>query len=233
MPTNPSSQFVSMFFTYPSKPLPVRHVSPHRAADPLFSSIPIRPLRRQTHARRCGRFRRIGVHLSSVFTDQRFSVRRSGFARIGFRGRPRLIRQQQHVRPVVPAGDRRIHRAAHRAAQQKSRAPCGGHLFRHARSLPGNRHAALLNKRKRQFFQRRRVGHRTETAASYCSRCAAILAASSARACSVSAFSSRRAQRVFQKQNALVQRVQKRHLQNPAAESAAACRESPRPCPRR
>lgn len=69
MPTNPSSQFVSMFFTYPSKPLPVRHVSPHRAADPLFSSIPIRPLRRRTHARRCGRFRRIGVHLSSVFTD--------------------------------------------------------------------------------------------------------------------------------------------------------------------
>ena len=68
MPTNPSSQFVSMFFTYPSKPLPVRHVSPHRAADPLFSSIPIRPFRRQTHARRCGRFRRIGVHLSSVFT---------------------------------------------------------------------------------------------------------------------------------------------------------------------
>ena len=99
--TNPSSQFVSMFFFYPSNHLPVR---PFRLTEQQIRFF-IHSHSSFAPANACAPMRSIPPHRrSSPYSlTQRFSVRRSGFARIGFRGRPRLIRQQQHVRPVVPA----------------------------------------------------------------------------------------------------------------------------------
>ena len=144
---------------------------------------------------------------------QRLFSRRSRFARISLGGHACFICKEQNMRPVLPAGNRRIHRSADGSAQQERGTLRGGHLFCHAGTFPRNRNAALFDERKRQLLKRRGVGDRAGN------RRVILLAMRRHPCCIFRAGMQRRClqsepiERIFQKRYALLERIQKSHLQ--------------------
>ena len=117
------------------------------------------------------------------------------------------------MRPVLPAGNRRIHRSADGSAQQERGTLRGGHFICHTRTFPRNRNAALFDERKRQLLKRRSIGDRAGNRR-------VIFLAMRRHPCGIfrtgmqrRCLQSEPIERVFQKRYALLERIQKSHLQ--------------------